>query len=137
MGNQALLNNDGYALNPTGFNGTKRSRKIKTKAVTALDKAIDMLGTDPEFMGADRLAQLIAGKLEEDVVRTLKDLAFLFPKDVNVDVTHSMSPLQLTDAQLMEIIESRTKVIEGEIVSDDSAANPHSLVDTDVSKCVK
>lgn len=114
MAGNPALQNTGIAMNPTGFNGTKRAKKIKTKATTALDKAIDMLGEDPEYMGADRLAQLIAKKLEADVVGTLKGLSFLLPKDIQIAVQHTTNPLQMSDEQLQEIIDSRTKVINGE-----------------------
>ena len=115
---------------------SKLGRQLLTKTRHALNKAIDGLG-DAQSDGSTEMAKLITAALREDVVGTLKALQGYMPKEVTVDVTLNTSPLQLTDSQLMEIIESRTKVIEGEIVSDDTAANPHSLVDADTSKCVK
>ena len=122
MPTQSLAKRSDYNRNPTGFSGTKVAKRAKKKATTALDRAIDLLGVNPATTGTDALAQLIAEKLEADVVGTLKGLSFLLPKDIQIAVQHTTNPLQMTDEQLQEIIDSRTKVINGEceeVKSDD------------------
>lgn len=112
----------GQALNPNGYNGREKyGHKARNKAQIALNKAIDLLGKQAfDNNGTTRLAELLAVKLESDVVGTLKALNGLFPKQVNVDVQHSTSALQLTDDQLLDIIKSRAipaeKQIPGEII---------------------
>ena len=54
---------------------------------------------------------MIAEKLESDVVGTLKALSSLMPKQVQVDVNHSLSASQMSDEQLVQIIESRQKAL--------------------------
>jgi hypothetical protein len=106
----------GHALNPSGFNGTEPGKRARRKCQTGLDKAIDLLGKATiDGNGSTRLAELIAEKLEQDVVGTLKALSGLFPKQVNVDVQHSTNPLQLTDDQLLQIIESRKPKVINDI----------------------
>lgn len=122
----------GQVLNPSGFNGTEPGKRARRKCQTGLDKAIDLLGKATiDNNGSTRLAELIAEKLESDVVGTLKALSGLFPRQVNVDVQHSTNALQLTDDQLMKIIESRQnkpeKVIEGHTI-DNIQADKQLLV---------
>ena len=99
----------GKALNPYGYNGRNQyGHKALKKSQAGLNGAIDLLGKATiDGNGSTRLAELIAIKLEEDVVGTLKALSGLFPKQVNVDVQHSTNPLLMTDEQLLQIIESR------------------------------
>ena len=106
----------GQVLNPLGFNGSEPGKRARRKCQTGLDKAIDLLGKATiDGNGSTRLAELIAEKLESDVVGTLKALSGLFPKQVNVDVQHSTNALQLTDEQLMQIIESRSGKAEKQV----------------------
>ena len=100
----------GQVLNPYGFNGSEPGKRARRKCQTGLDKAIDLLGKEAiDGNGSTKLAELIAEKLKSDVVGTLKALSGLFPKQVNVDVQHAANALQLTDEQLLAIIESRSK----------------------------
>ena len=101
----------GQVLNPTGYNAyNEPAKRAHRKAQTGLDKAIDLLGKKAiDNNGSTRLGELIAEKLESDVVGTLKALSGLFPKQVNVDVQHSTNPLLMSDEQLIAIIESRHK----------------------------
>lgn len=111
----------GQVLNPSGFNGSEPGKRARRKCQNGFDKAIDLLGKDIiDGNGSTRLAELIVEKLESDVVGTLKALSCLFPRQVNVDVQHTTSALQLTDDQLLQIIEARSnqaeKVIDGHII---------------------
>ena len=103
----------GQVLNPSGYNGTEPGKRAKRKCQTGLDKAIDLLGKSAiDGKGATALSELIAEKLREDVVGTIKALSGLFPKSVQVDVNHSLNASQMSDEQLLQIIESRQKTIE-------------------------
>lgn len=98
---------------------SKLGSRLLTKTRSALDKAIDGLGS-AEKNGATAMAELITAALKDDVIGTLKALAPYMPKELQIDVQHSTSALQLTDDQLLEIIKSRAipaeKQIPGEII---------------------
>lgn len=104
----------GKALNPTGYNGREKyGHKAKNRIQKGLDNAITLLGQQAiDKNGATRLGELIAEKLESDVIGTLKALSSLLPKQVQVDVNHSLNASQMSDDQLLQIIESRQKTIE-------------------------
>ena len=104
----------GEVLNPKGYNGREKyGYRAKNKMQTAMDIAIDLLGEkNIRNCGTSRLAELIAEKLESDVIGTLKALSSLLPKQVQVDVNHSLNASQMSDEQLLQIIESRQKTIE-------------------------
>ena len=104
----------GQALNPTGYNGREKyGHKAKNRIQKGLDNAINLLGKQAiDNNGSTRLGELIAEKLESDVIGTLKALSTLLPKQVQVDVNHSLNASQMSDEQLIQIIESRRNTIE-------------------------
>ena len=99
--------------NPTGYNGREKyGHKARNKAQIALNKAIDLLGKKAfDGNGTTKLAELLVERLESDVVGTLKALNGLFPKELNVDVQHTLNASSMTDEQLVQIIESRQKAL--------------------------
>ena len=103
----------GIALNPNGYNGREKyGHRAKGKIQVALNGAIDLLGKSTiANNGTTRLSELIAAKLESDVIGTLKALSTLLPKQVQVDVNHSLNASQMSDEQLVQIIESRQKAL--------------------------
>ena len=113
----------GVAPNPNGNNG-QPGRKVVTKCQKAIDKAIDLLGKNAVTKcGVTELAGLICEQLKNDAVGTLKALAPLLPKDVNIDVTHKHKAVELSDDELAEVIANNArnkrleaKEVEGEII---------------------
>ena len=104
----------GQIMNPNGYNGRDSyGHKAKNRIQKGLDNAITLLGKQAiDNNGATRLGELIAAKLESDVIGTLKALSTLLPKQVQVDVNHSLNASQMSDDQLVQIIESRQKALE-------------------------
>ena len=68
---------------------------------------------------------MLVERLESDVVGTLKALNGLFPKELNVDVQHTLSASSMTDEQLLDIVKSRAinaeKPVTGQVIENNQA----------------
>ena len=124
----------GQIMNPNGYNGRDSyGHRARNKAQIALNKAIDLLGRNTfDNNGTTRLAELLVERLESDVVGTLKALNGLFPKELQVDVQHTLSASQMTDEQLLEVIKSRAIPIEKPVNGQE-----HELIETEYTEVVK
>lgn len=126
----------GQCINPNGYNGReKHGYRAKSKIQKGLDNAIELLGKRAiDGKGATALGELIAEKLESDVIGTLKALSGILPKQVSVDVHHSASALQMSDEQLLEIIKSRSlpaeKQVNGQVIEHETGNNGQELTNT-------
>jgi len=92
----------------------KRGKSIVNRARTAILGCFEVVNDSDKPM-----KEVLAEAFTDDPIKFMTMAAKYIPKDINVDIQHSMNPLQLTDEQLQEIIDSRRKVIDGEVIEQD------------------
>jgi len=113
----------GQSGNPKGGQLSSPGRRTVNKMQKALEQAIDALSIkNPEGMLASEMADIIVESMRKNPIGTLKAIAPLLPKDVNIDVTRRSEPVDLSDEDLAELVAERARsrreaeqVIEGEI----------------------
>ena len=98
----------GHSGNPGGLNPQDRDAIFKARK--AISRAIDRMKSGQK-VGLEALADKICLALEENSVKTLKDLAPLFPKDLYVDTTINTSADKLSDAELAEVVAKRARAL--------------------------
>lgn len=96
-------------LNHATRHASPQTRYVR-KLQLAMDKAVDKLGKKMQTDGADACAELICKALQEDIVGTLHKLQFFFPKNINVDVQVTKDAVELTDAELEQLIADRRAI---------------------------
>lgn len=88
---------------------TAQQRYIR-KMQTALDLALDGLGERMGMDTASACASLICDALQKDFVNTFSKLQFMMPKNINVDVQITKDNNELTDDELMQLINDRRAI---------------------------
>lgn len=98
--------NSGYHQVRHASPQTRYIRKLQL----AMDKAVDKLGKRMQTDGADACAELISQALEADIVGTLHKLSFFMPKNINVDVQITKDNNELSDDELVQLINERRAI---------------------------
>jgi hypothetical protein len=108
-------------------------RKLQTAMDMAIDGLGDRLGTD----GASACAKMITDALEKDFVGTLSKLQFFMPKNINVDVQITKDNNELSDDELVQLINERRAIAQAKqgVLIDQSSQVVE--IDTHTIECVE
>ena len=115
-----------------GWDPTKtwRGRKIAEVVRSCIDHSIRSMKSGGKI-GRAALSDKIRIALENDTVATLKALAPWIPRDINVEVNHTLGLARLDDNELARIVEGE---LEGELEDPPVALTqlPSAELSTDV-----
>lgn len=111
-----------------GVRKATETQKVLRTVRGALNQAIEGLG-DAQKSGRTAMAELLTERLRDDVVGTLAAMSKWLPRDVSIDVQHTVSAAQLTDEELAHIIMSSERVITGTVEQQDAITVPSETSD--------